>query len=209
MLLVQARSIPMRSPVKRTRHVKHGHTFDPAELCAAWRSIGKKSTTLAGDVMHVPSNARQSKCTIIHLCSLRSISARTATPELWSKREIHKLSRPVLQPGKKPVGSLSPAQFVQQQERARLKMEAAAERNQFQLTKVLEDALISDKARNINKSQQRGFGFALLTSNPRSKTIRDPPTSPEDIVNSDLSNVGREIPPKHNYAIHQPNDRHD
>lgn len=134
--------------------------------------------------------------------------ARTATPALRGKKDVHKLSRSALQPSKKAGGALSPLQFVQQQERAQLRMEATAERNQFQLTKVLEDALVSDKARNINKRQQRDFKNALLAPKARSTKLRDPPTSPEDAIHSDPSNLDRGTSSKHQRAL-LPSDRHD
>ena len=139
--------------------------------------------------------------------------ARTATPELRNKKEIHKLSRQVvqIQPSavdRRPsLGNNGPTirRIVEEQEVARLKMEATADRNQFQRNPALEEAARADHGRDLNKPQQRDFVVGLsgdLPSNLRSLSVGD-------ISGWDPSKVERSAPPRHIYGLPNPNDRND
>jgi hypothetical protein len=95
--------------------------------------------------------------------------ARTATPDRFEKRDIHKLSRPVVKHFK--VGddvrghanaTTSTPRFTQAVSTAQAEMARAAERNQFQRTRDLEEAGRRDVGRGLGKPSQRDFNLSWL-----------------------------------------------
>lgn len=197
------------SPLRRSHLVRLGGMLDPKELCRRLElyQLEERDARRRRRARPEPHAAAP---VYRHTPVFAAVDfARTATPDLRCKKDIHKLSRPALRTCQEPGESLSPTQFVQRQEKARLKMEAAAERNQFQLTKVLEDAQISDIARNINKRQQHNFHDVLMKPGTRSGQMPNPPTSPEPVIDPNSARLVREEPTKQNHAVHRHNDRHD
>ncbi len=191
------------SSSKRSRNVKAEERFDPIELCRRLQLYQREQHN-AHRRSHTRAEKRTVKEAYHHTPVLAAVDfARTATPELHREKDIHQLSRPVLRPCRIPDASLSPAEFVNQQEKARLRMEAAAERNQFQLTQELENALVSDKARDITRSQQRGFKGAFVAIGSQSRVTCELPTSPQDIAEA------RVVRDSLNRTLPQPNDRND
>ena len=215
MLPIRSQTYPLQGTQTNKKGVKKGEAFDPEELCRrlekyrreeqeACRRRRARARDKKGDgsveYRHVPQ------------CAATSF-ARTATPDLRKEKEIHKLSRQVvqIQPSavdlKHPLGNNGPTirQIVEEREMARLKMEATADRNQFQRNPALEEAARADQGRNLNKPQQRDFVVRLSGGLP--SNLRSP--SGGDISEWDLSKVKRSAPPRHIHGLPNPNDRND
>ena len=202
----QASPVPLRSPVRPRHRVTRGDTLDPKELSRRLELCQQKERDDRRR-RQARSEPRKTPAVYHHTPVFAAVDfARTATPGLQGRKDIHKLSRLALRRCQaEPDATLSPAQFVQRQEKARLKMEAAAERNQFQLTKAMEDALVLDKAREINKRQPRDFRDMLVKPVSHSGTRRNQPAGLNHVIDPDPVDLFRE----HNHAIHRNNKRQD
>lgn len=88
---------------------------------------------------------------------------------------------------------------------ARLKLEATADRNQFQRTAALEEAAGADQKRNVNKPQQRDFEVLLDEELPSNLS----PPSGGDCSEWDPSRVVTNGPLRQTHSLPHPNDRHD
>ncbi|KAI9843997.1 MAG: hypothetical protein M1838_002377 [Thelocarpon superellum] len=86
--------------------------------------------------------------------------ARTATPDTFSKRETHPLSRQVMDRFRNNVvhpKALSATGLAAALERAQAELREAAERNQFQRSRALEEAAQADKDRDLHRPLKRDF----------------------------------------------------
>ncbi|KAI9869421.1 MAG: hypothetical protein M1813_000210 [Trichoglossum hirsutum] len=115
---------------------------------------------------------------------------RTATQKVHGRRETHKLSRSVIDRYRKnrDIGSRIPGATSAAQlpgDYAKSGGDSAANRNQFQWTRELENAMRVDKERNVDKGPQRDFNITfdqISSSRPHKKrTTVDRPYSTGDL----------------------------
>ncbi|SLM35902.1 hypothetical protein LPUS_05287 [Lasallia pustulata] len=213
LLPTRPRTHPLRVTHKK-KGANKGDAFNPEELCRRLERyrLEEKETRRRRRAQASEKKGEPAQYHHVPQCAAASF-ARTATPDSRKKEEIHKLSRQAIQiqqPAVEPRLTLanngpSVRRLVEEQEMSRLKVEASADRNQFQRTPALEEAARADHSRNLNKPQQRDFDIRLsldLPSKPR-------PPNGGDISEWDPSKIESTGPSRHIHARPNPNDRHD
>ncbi|KAI9826167.1 MAG: hypothetical protein M1819_007423 [Sarea resinae] len=155
-------------PPKTSRTVRRPEPFDPEELCRRLELYQKQEKK--------PQRPRQlySACepdkrrrSYHHIPQVAAAAfERTSISDLATKKLLHKLSQPVVdrykngRDTKEPAGGFRPGQLATAHEAANAEIEALAERNQFQHTKVLEEAALADRKRGVMSSQKANSGLA-------------------------------------------------
>ena len=136
----------------------------------------------------------------------------TASRNCYDNQNLHPLARLVGRVSKHAESQLPTdglmSHYVEKQDWDLQRMKAAAERNQFQRTQILQTAAENDESRDIYKPPQRDFK-SLFSSKQKQENFGDGIKSPL-VADLDVVDEGTSIPivPKRP-IIYQPDDRHD
>ncbi|MCJ1403394.1 hypothetical protein MMC11_006617 [Xylographa trunciseda] len=208
----RSRTYPMWSAKKPRQTSKQGEPFDPFEL---YRRLEKISNDQARAHDRRLAKAEKHKIPQEYRHVPRYAAAdfvNTASRNCYENPNVHPLARLVGR-ASKPAQSQLPtdglmSHYVDKQDRELQKMKAAADRNQFQRTQILQTAAETDESRDIYKPPQRDFQ-SLFSSKQGRETpgdgIKSPFTADLDVVDEGIDvSVMPERP-----IVYQPDDRHD
>jgi len=199
-VLKPARSMthPLRDPKGNTarRRVKQGEPFDPEELSrrlTAHLAEQKIKAERRREARAARAAAAQQNGVYHHVPKVAALAfERTATP-VDTTRQMHKLSQPVLKAQLELLHEdhvtghpTTKLQETQAKDQAMIERELLRNRNQFQWTRDLEDAVEVDFGRDLYKPPQRTFNipeFAHLRGTKASNAPR--PLSTGDVFSDE------------------------
>lgn len=213
LLPTRSYTYPLQTRNKK-KAVNKSEAFDPEELCRRLEKYRQEEKEARRRRRAQASEKKGEPAEYHHVpqCAAASF-ARTATPESLKKEDIHKLSRQVVstqQPAvdsRAPLAKIGPSirTVVEGHEMARLKIEAIAERNQFQRTSALEEAARADQNRNLNRPQQRDFEVLLSEELP----TKNSPPNRGDFNEWDPLRKETNGSPSQAHGLPNANDRND
>ncbi|MCJ1381582.1 hypothetical protein MMC17_004693 [Xylographa soralifera] len=208
----RSRTHPMWSAKIPRQSSNHGEPFDPFEL---YRRLEKISNEQARAQERRLAKAEKHKTPQEYRHVPRYAAAdfvNTASRDCYENQNVHPLAR-LIGRVSKPAESQLPtdglmSHYVQKQDWDLQRMKAAADRNQFQRTQILQTAAESDESRDIYKPPQRDFE-SLFSSKQAGESFADGIKSPL-VADLDMVDEGTNIHivPKQP-IIYQPDDRHD
>ncbi|MCJ1476550.1 hypothetical protein MMC13_005216 [Lambiella insularis] len=203
---------PMWTAKQSSHKSKHPEPFDPQELYRRLekhkeeqvraherRKAGAEKHKAPKEYRHVPQYAAAD---FVNTASVNWLESQTAHP---LARHISRSKR-IADPQPPKDGHVS--RFVEQQDLASQKVQAIADRNQFQRTQVLQIAAEADDSRDLFRRPQRDFESFFASKSFKEKAVDDissPAPAELDLMNEELDRLAvhkRQL-------IYQPDDRHD
>ncbi|MCJ1433149.1 hypothetical protein MMC27_002508 [Xylographa pallens] len=208
----RSRTHPMWSAKNPCQNSNHGEPFDPFELYRRLEKISNEQAR-AQERRLAKAEKRKTPQEYRHVPQYAAADfVNTASRNCYDIQDVHPLARLVGR-ASKPAESLLPtdglmSHYVEKQDWDLQRMKAAAERNQFQRTQILQTAAESDESRDIYKPPQRDFE-SLFTSKQAGESFGEGIKSPL-VTDLDMVNESTNIPiaPKRP-IIYRPDDRHD
>ena len=202
----------MWSAKKPCQNSNHGEHFDPFEL---YRRLEKISNEQARTQERRLAKAEKRKAPQEYRHVPQYAAAdfvKTASRNCYENQNVHPLARLVGRVSR-PAESQLPtdglmSHYVEKQDWDLQRMNAVADRNQFQRTQILQTAAESDESRDIYKSPQRDFD-SLFTSKQARESFGEGIKSPL-VADLDMVNESTNIPiASKQPIIYRPDDRHD
>ena len=202
----------MWSTKKAGQSSSHGEPFDPFELYRRLEKISNEQAR-AHNRRIAKAGKHETPQEYRHVPQYAAADfVNTASRKCYENETVHPLARLIgrapkpVEPQLRADGLMS--HYVEKQDRESQRMKAAADRNQFQRTQILQTAAEDDESRNIYKPPQRDFE-SIFTSKESKERIGDGIKSPLvadlDIIDEDTDCAVISRRP----ITYQPDDRHD
>jgi len=209
---------PVRDPKGNTarRRVKQGEPFDPEELSrrlTAHLAEQKIKAERRREARAAKAAAAQQNGVYHHVPKVAAMAfERTTTPD--TMRQVHKLSQPVLRTHLEllheetiPGHPSTKLQETQAKDQAMIERELVRNRNQFQWTHEMEEAVEVDMGRDLYKPPQRTFNVPEFAHLKGTKAPNAPrPLSTGDVFSDEEVHMA---PKTKHKTIYDANDRND